>query len=200
MQFLDKIRQRKGLVIVLSAPSGAGKDAVLEELMQMCPDITRCITVTTREKRAGEENGKDYYFVSVDEFEKMKQRGEFLEYAAVYGSMYGTPKQWVLDQAAAGKDVILKIDVQGGAAVRREIPEAVMIFLLPPSMEELERRLRNRMTESEDEIARRLAEAQKEIEQIGIYDYAVINDSVEEAAKKLRCIVVAERCRIKIQQ
>jgi len=187
-------------VIVLSAPSGTGKDAVLEELIRICPDVTRCITITTRQRRDGEEDGRDYHFVSAEEFDKIKQQGGFLEYAEIYGSMYGTPKQWVIEQTAAGKDVILKIDVQGGAAVRREIPDAVMIFLLPPSMEELERRLRNRMTESEEEIARRLAEAKKEIEQIGIYDYAVINDNIEEAAKKLRCIVVAERCKIKIRQ
>jgi len=196
MRNWDEYRRKTGLVIVLSGPSGVGKDCVLEQFVKVCPGVVWCVTVTTRPPRPDEESGRDYFFVSVEEFGRMVEQGEFLEHAQVYGNLYGSPRRWVQEQTAAGKDVILKIDVQGGIAVKRQMPDAVMVFLTPPSLEELERRLRSRLTESEAEVAKRLLDARSEIEQIPYYDYLVENDVLEEAVETLRAIVVAERNRI----
>jgi guanylate kinase len=192
----NNYRRKSGLVIVLSGPSGVGKDRVLEEFLNDCPDVHKCVTVTTRAPRQSEQIGKDYHFVSVADFRGMVDEGKFLEFAEVHGNLYGTPREWVEEQTAAGNDVILKIDVQGGLAVKNQIPEAIMVFLVPPSIEELERRLRSRRTESEADVTKRLLDAQSELQHISRYQYAVENDIVEDAVTKLRAIVVAERSRI----
>jgi guanylate kinase len=198
MQSWDSYRRKSGLVIVLSGPSGVGKDRVLEEFVKVCPEVSRCVTVTSRAPRDSEQNGKDYHFVSAEDFRRMAEEGQFLEYAEVHGNLYGTPRAWVMEQTAAGRDVLLKIDVQGGIAVKSQIPEAVMAFVVPPSLEELERRLRSRLTESETAVTKRLLDARRELERISSYEYLIENDSVETAVATLRAIVIAERCRIRL--
>jgi guanylate kinase len=188
---------RQGKLYVLSGPSGVGKDTVLAALRQRVPSLGVCITATTRAMRPGESQGDPYQFLSITEFEGMVQRDAFLEYARVNGNnMYGTPRAWVEERRAAGQDVLLKIDVQGGREIRAKVPDAVLVFLEPPSMEELERRLRTRSTESEDAILVRLLDARSEQNQRSHYDYAVLNDTVENAAEKLASILIAEACRI----
>lgn len=196
MQDWNKYRHKTGLVIVLSGPSGVGKDRVLEEFVKLCPDVLRCVTVTTRPPRANEVAGKDYHFVSIQDFRRMVDAGEFLEFAEVHGNLYGTPRAWVDEQVNAGRDVALKIDVQGGISVKKQVPNAIMVFLVPPSLEELEHRLRSRLTESDAEITKRLLDARSEFEHICCYQYMVENDVVEKAASELRAIVIAERRRI----
>jgi guanylate kinase len=188
---------RSGKLYVLSGPSGVGKDTVLAALRVRVPSLAVCITATTRTMRPGESQGVPYQFLSVVEFEEMVRADAFLEYARVNGNnLYGTPRSWVEEQRAAGRDVLLKIDVQGGLAVRAKVSDAVLIFLDPPSMEELERRLRARSTEDEDAIRVRLLDARSELAQRPHYDYAVPNDTVESAAEKLQAILTAEACKI----
>ena len=185
------------MLVVLSGPSGVGKDTLLRRLEQVCPGIERCVTYTTREPRPGEVPGVDYNFVSVREFQKMIDEGDFLEYARVHTDLYGSPLSSVKHIRENGLDAVLKIDVQGGLTVSQKAPDAVMIFVAPPSMEELERRLRARYTDSEAAITKRLQDAQREIEHIPMYDYLVVNDEVEATVDRLRCIIVAERARVR---
>ena len=192
----DKHRRKTGLLVVLSGPSGVGKDALLTSFLDTCPGAVKCVTVTTRSPREGETPGQDYHFVSLQEFRRMVEAGEFLEYAKVHDNLYGTPRKWVEDTLAAGADVILKIDVQGGLAVKKQMAKAIMVFLAPPSLDELERRLRQRLTESETEITKRLLGARKELERIPEYDYLIENSALEEAAHRLQCVVLAERSRV----
>jgi guanylate kinase len=188
---------RRGRLFVLSGPSGVGKDTVLTLLHTLLPDIQWCVTATTRPKRDGEVHGKNYFFLSVEEFHRMVEENGFLEYAHVNGKhLYGTPRAWVEEQRNAGRDVLLKIDVQGGLNVKQLAPEAILLFLLPPSWDELERRLRMRNTESEDQILIRLLDARNELQQMSKYEYAVLNDTVENAAQLVRTIILAERARI----
>ncbi|MGC4043622.1 MAG: guanylate kinase [Armatimonas sp.] len=188
---------REGKLYVLSGPSGVGKDTVLAALQVRVPELSVCITATTRSMRPGESQGNPYQFLSVAEFETLVREDAFLEYARVNGNnLYGTPRAWVVAQRALGKDVLLKIDVQGGLTVREKMPDAILVFLEPPSMEELERRLRARSTEDEDAIRIRLMDARSELAQRPRYDYAVFNDTVEAAAEKLKAILIAEACRI----
>jgi len=196
MRIWDKHFRRGGLLIVLSGPSGVGKDAVLAEFTALYPQARRCVTVTTRPRRNSERDGVDYHFTTVKDFRKLAEEGGFLEYAEVHGHLYGTPRTWVEEQLGRGEDVVLKIDVQGGLNVKRAVPEAVMVFLVPPSLEELEKRLRSRNTDSDEDVARRLLNARRELEHIPRYDYIVENDSVTRAAEQLRAIVVAEHLRV----
>ncbi|MCW3060846.1 MAG: guanylate kinase [Capsulimonas sp.] len=194
-----------GLLVVVSGPSAVGKDTVLDILL-MTPGgshpVRKAVTVTTRAPRpkdggrSMEENGVDYFFVSSAEFYEMVSRDEFLEYAEVHDSWYGTPRQWVEEQRQQGVDIILKIDVQGGLAVKKKLSDAVLIFLEPPSIEELERRLRGRKSESEDAIKKRLLNAHSELAQRDYYDYAVTNDTVPDAVEAIRAILLARHCRI----
>ena len=186
----------RGRLFVVSGPSGVGKDTVLARLHSLMPDVVRCVTATTRAPRAGEIEGRDYLFVSLQQFREMVERDEFLEYARVYENLYGTPRAWVDEQRAQGRDVLLKIDVQGGLTVRTKVRDAVMIFLRPPSVAELERRLRTRLTDTEEQITTRLLDARSELQQIPNYDFAVVNDEVDRAADLLRAIILAERSRI----
>jgi len=183
------------LVLIVSGPSGSGKSTLVQRLLQM-PGTMASRSCTTRPRRATESRGKCYDFVSETEFDAMVSRGEFLEYARVFGKhSYGTPKQWLDESRAKGLDLVLEIDVQGAAQVKEKLPESVAIFILPPSREELERRLRSRGQDSDDEISRRLARAQSEIEAFGkFYDYCVVNDDVERAGREVEAILTAIRC------
>ncbi len=194
-----------GLLIVVSGPSAVGKDTVLDALLSasnFIHPLQKCVTTTTRPPRPKdggmEEDGVDYKFVSPSRFNEMVGNDEFLEYAEVHGiGWYGTPKKWVDERVRQGTDVILKIDVQGGLSVKTLSPEAVLIFLQPPSLEELERRLRGRGTESADSIAVRLLNARSEMAQRKYYDYAVTNDDVSDTVDAIRAILLAEHCRIR---
>ncbi len=196
MRTWSKYLHRGGLPVVVSGPSGVGKDAVLAELGRICPGVKRCVTTTTRPPREDEIAGVDYTFVSLDEFKRGVVEGEFLEHAEFCGNLYGTPKRLVEEQLAAGVDVVLKIDIQGGLAIKRLKPEAVLVFLVPPSIEELERRLRTRGTESQQVVDGRLKRALVELEHVSDYDYVIENDSVGKAAEDLGAVIVAEHCRV----
>lgn len=188
-----------GLLVVVSGPSAVGKDTVLDALLaekRAGHPIQKCVTATTRQPRAGERDGVDYHFISPARFNEMVSRDELLEYAEVHNHYYGTPRAWVSERQAAGADVILKIDVQGGVSVKKKMADAVLVFLQPPSLGELERRLRGRGTEDEDDIAVRLLNARKEMAQRAHYDYAVTNDTVRETVAAIRAILTAEHCRV----
>jgi guanylate kinase len=186
-----------GILYIISAPSGSGKSTLVNELRKFVPGLEFSISYTTRPPRGSEQNGREYYFISRRLFEEMIERNEFLEYADVFGNYYGTAKS-VLEQAAQrGNDVLLDIDVQGERQVKEKIPQAVSIFVLPPSRAELESRLRKRsMSEnvrSEEVIRRRLDRARKEIENYPNYDYILVNDRLEQSVDQLQAIVLAER-------
>lgn len=196
MRIWSEYARDGGLLIVLSGPSGVGKDAVLSEFLRLGTGVRKCVTCTTRAKREGEVDGVDYTFLTEDEFKRRQAAGGFLESAVYCGNMYGTPKDWVEQENSQGHDVVLKIEVQGGLEVKRQKPDCVMVFVVPPSLEELERRLRGRSTDSDDEIAGRLARARKELEVAAGYDYVIENDSIARAAEELRSVVIAEHNRI----
>jgi guanylate kinase len=183
------------LVLIVSGPSGSGKSTLVQRLLQM-PGTMASRSCTTRMRRATEASGKCYDFVTTEEFEAMVSRGEFLEYARVFGKhSYGTPKKWLEESRAKGLDLVLEIDVQGAAQVKEKLPESVAIFILPPSRAELERRLRSRGQDSDEEIARRLARARAEIEAFGkYYDFCVMNQDVEQAGREVEAILTAVRC------
>ena len=188
---------RQGKLYVLSGPSGVGKDTVLAALKPHVPDLAICITATTRVMRPTESPGNPYQFLSMTEFEEMVEADAFLEWARVNGgNLYGTPRKWVEEQRDAGMDVLLKIDVQGGLAVRGKVSDAVLIFLEPPTFPDLEKRLRARSTETEDAIRIRLLDARSELNQRPHYDYAVVNDTIDHAVEQLQAILLAEKCRI----
>jgi guanylate kinase len=185
-----------GLLLVLSAPSGAGKTTLAHRLLRELPSMMFSVSVTTRRPRGKEQDGVDYHFVDVATFQERIERGDFVEWAEVHGHFYGSP-QSVVEEARAKRGVaVFDIDVQGGQAIKRKHPDAVLIFVLPPSMDELERRLRDRKTDSDETIRRRMLAARSEIERgVAAYDYIVVNDDIERAFQELRSVVVAERCR-----
>ncbi len=188
---------QQGLLFVLSAPSGTGKDTVINALKQQGMDFYVVASVTTRAPRPGESEGNPYHFVSLEKFEQLMAQGELLEYANVHGNWYGQPRQAIRDNLRAGRDVLLKIDVQGAATIRRKVPEAIFIFLVPSSLEELAQRLTNRHTETEAERTRRLTDARKELAEQHWYDYVIVNrqDHLQEAVDQLRAIMLAEHAR-----
>jgi guanylate kinase len=192
---------RRGRLIVLSGPSGVGKDAVLAPLFAAgtCPPrLRRCITATTRDPRPGEVEGVDYFFLSREEFERRIAEGFFLEHACYAGRFYGTPRWWVDLERDRGNDVLLKIDVQGARQVRAAAADAVLVFIAPPSLKELERRLRGREEAADPaDLARRLAIARDELTLAPEYDYLVVNETIGQAVEDLRAIVLAERLRIR---
>lgn len=187
---------RPPLLLVISAPSGAGKSTICRQLVDRIPNLVFSVSTTTRPPRKDETEGIDYHFVSESEFENMIEQEAFLEWAEVHNAYYGTSRQAVLDELEKGRDVILDIDVQGGEQIQKLYPEAAMIFIVPPSMDELERRLRNRNTESEAEIKQRLSNARHELQSIHNYDFVVVNDTVEEAVGEVESIRRAEKLRL----
>lgn len=192
----------KGNLFVLSGPSGVGKDAILERILKIVPNLIKSVSYTTRPKRLGEEDGKSYFFIDEDKFKEMIEREEFLEWAMVHGYFYGTPKKMVEDTINKGFDIILKIDVQGGVNVKKVYNEAKLIFVLPPSFGELKRRLISRDTESLQDLNIRLKNAPLEISKICYYDYAVVNENLDEAVEIVKCIIFAERhklCKEKVE-
>ncbi|MDD2884464.1 MAG: guanylate kinase [Dechloromonas sp.] len=189
-----------GTLYVVAAPSGAGKSTLVGRLLECEPSIALSISCTTRSPRAGEVDGREYHFVAVDDFLQRISREEFLEWAEVHGNFYGTSQKWIADQLAAGRDVLLEIDWQGAQQVRKLFPEMVSVFILPPSMTELERRLVGRGTDSHDVIERRLAAAQAEMRHVGEFDYVIINDQLDQALEDLRAVVRASRLGFKAQR
>jgi len=183
------------LVLIVSGPSGSGKSTLVQRVLEL-PGTMPSVSCTTRPRRTTEASGKCYDFVTEAEFEAMAERGEFLEYARVFGKhSYGTPKKWLEESRKKGLDLVLEIDVQGAAQVKEKLPESVAIFILPPSRQELERRLRDRGQDSGEEITRRLAQARDEIAAFGkYYDYCVVNDDMERAGREAQSIVTALRC------
>lgn len=191
---------RKGSVIVISAPSGSGKSTLVKSLMASIPGLVFSVSYTTRPRRPGERHGREYFFVSPAGFKKRIAAGEFAEWANVHGHFYGTSRKQVRKAQAAGKDVLLDIDVQGHSQVRRRLPDAVSIFILPPSYRELQLRLRRRHSDAPDVIRRRLVNARKEMRRWREYDYLVVNDRVMNAARTLCAVVEAARARRDVLQ
>jgi guanylate kinase len=188
-----------GLLFVLSAPSGGGKDSVLRGLQKLGVPLQVSVSVTTRPPRPGEVNGVDYYFISQAEYDTLVAQDALLEHAVVHGNSYGVPRQPVREWLAAGKDVLLKIDVQGAATIRKKVPHAIFIFLAPESVEALVKRLHSRDTETAADLALRVADASHELAQQDWYDYCVINrqNHLDEAVEQVRAIIVAEHCRVR---
>jgi guanylate kinase len=190
----------RGSIIVVSAPSGSGKSTLVERLLAAMPGLRFSVSYTTRPPRQGEKNGREYFFVSRRKFRRMAAGGEFIEWAEVFGQFYGTAEQQLRAAQEAGQDVLLDIDVQGHAQLRHKLPEAVSIFVLPPSYAELERRLRERHSDTPEVIERRLDEARQEIRHWAEYDYLVVNGRLAQATKELRAIVEAARARRQVRE
>lgn len=186
-----------GFLLVLSGPSGSGKGTVSQAIMKENKEIVFSTSVTTRTPRPGEVNGENYFFVSKTKFEQMVEKDELLEHAFVHTNYYGTPKQFVFDQIENGEIVLLEINVQGALQIKKKYKEAVFIFLIPPTMEELRNRLVKRDTESEEEINTRFKNAFRELDFVGEYDYFVINDKVSQAVIDIENIIAAEKLRVK---
>ena len=182
-------------VYIISAPSGSGKSTLVNELRKLISNLDFSISYTTRRPRGSEQNGREYFFVPIQDFEAMIARGEFLEHANVFGNYYGTAKRFLQDAQRSGHDLLLDIDVQGAAQIKSKIKDAVSVFILPPDKKTLEWRLRNRSLDSEEVIQRRLLTAAKEIENYRSYDYILINDRLEDSIDELKAIVLSERLR-----
>jgi guanylate kinase len=187
--------KNKGLLIVISGPSGAGKGTICKELISK-GDFYLSVSATTRSPRKGEAEGTNYFFMKKETFEENIRNDNFLEYAEVYGNYYGTPKSKVMEMIENGLDVILEIDIQGALKVKENYPDGVFIFILPPSMEELKNRIINRASETPESLMLRFKSAYKEINYVSKYNYAVVNDTVDNAVDKIECIISAERCRV----
>lgn len=182
-----------GRLFVISGPSGVGKGTLIAQLVEQIPDLYISISATTRSKRLNERDGVDYYFLTEEEFLKKQKKNEFLEFAKVYGYYYGTFYETVKDKLNNGISVILEIDVQGALEVKKKISEAILIFIMPPSTEELENRLRNRSTETEEALRNRVEIAKKEIDYISEYKYVIVNDNLNNAARKLAEVIKKEK-------
>ena len=185
----------RGKLIVVSGPSGAGKSTVISRVMQRRHDLCFSVSATTRDPRPGEVNGVDYFFVTWDEFDRMIGEDELLEHAEYVTNCYGTPRAYVEQRLNEGMNVVLDIEVLGARQVRKKMPGAVLIFIAPPSLIELERRLRGRGTDTEEAVQGRLARARQEYQEADFYDYLIVNDDAEKAAKQLGAIIEAEHCR-----
>lgn len=186
----------RGVLIVISGPSGAGKGTICKALLEKHNDLFLSVSATTRQPRKGEVDGVNYYFLTKEQFVQKVEKGDFLEWAEVYGNYYGTPKSEVEKMLDAGKNVILEIDIQGALKVKENTEDGVFIFILPPSMEELKQRIIGRGSETPDSLMRRFNSAYQEINYISKYNYGVVNDTVEEAVKKIENIISAEECRV----
>ena len=188
--------KKRGLLIVLSGPSGSGKNTVCDEVKKNNKNIWESISMTSRKPRKGEIDGKSYYFVTEEEFKKNIEDDNMLEYAKFAGNYYGTPKKNIQKHLDNGEDVILVIEIQGALQIKQKVAQALFVFLLPPSMKELKRRLIDRNTESSSKVMERFERAYKEINELSKYNYVIVNDNVKDAAKKLESIILAERCRV----
>lgn len=189
-----------GALFIVSAPSGAGKTTLVRKLMERDPGIRHSVSYTTRQPRPGERDGHDYSFIDIQTFLAMRERGEFLEWAEVHGNFYGTSRAWLLDEMRAGRDTLLEIDWQGAQQVRALVPGAVSIFIVPPSIEELERRLRARGQDSEEVIQRRVAAALSELRHVDEFDFVIINNDLQEALEDIAAAVRAARLNFQRQQ
>ena len=187
---------RKGILFVLTAPSGAGKTTLLDMVLSIVPLLEYSVSVTTRPPRRGEVDGEDYTFTTRAEFEKLLAEGEFLEHAVVYDNYYGTRRSVIERALSAGKDIILDIDARGALQIMEKNYPAVYVYIMPPSMKELEKRLRGRKTDSEEVIRKRLSLAREEMGYAGRYDYVVVNDDLKTACEELTAIILAERLRV----
>ncbi|HEY8226878.1 MAG TPA: guanylate kinase [Pyrinomonadaceae bacterium] len=199
----DELSPRKvtpGTLFVVSSPSGGGKGTLIRRVLDAVPNLSYSVSYTTRAPRNGEVNGREYFFVNRDTFEKMVSAGEFLEWACVHGNLYGTAKKQVAEETAAGVDIILEVDVQGAASIRGLMLDAVSIFILPPSYEILKTRLIARGTDTPEQLAVRLKNAPEELEQFSCFDYVIINDNVDRAADQLAAIIYGERARCERQE
>jgi len=184
-----------GNLFIISAPSGAGKTSLVTALLATNREIDLSISYTSRPPRPGETNGKDYHFVSRETFLSMASHGDFLESAEVYGNLYGTSQSWIAAEIASGRDILLEIDWQGAAQVRSKFPECISIFILPPSLQALETRLKGRAQDSAEVIARRISSAQEDVAHVAEFDYVIINDKLDEALRQLNAVVVASGLR-----
>ena len=191
-------RQRSGLLLVISAPSGTGKSTLIRRLCAEFPRLAFSVSYTTRAPRIGEVNGREYHFVSQKDFASLREQGALAEWAEVHGQYYGTPRPAVLDMLAQGRDVLFDIDVQGARQLRETFPQGAFVFLLPPSRPALEARLRGRGTEDPETLARRLGNARMEIEQANFFDFLIVNDDLEQAYQELRTVYLAEELRSRI--
>ncbi|MEK3787972.1 MULTISPECIES: guanylate kinase [Paenibacillus] len=188
----------KGLLIVLSGPSGVGKGTVGNALRKRLPELTYSVSATTRSPRLGEEDGVNYFFKTREEFESMILNGQLLEHAEYVGNCYGTPRAFVEETLNQGKDIFLEIEVQGALQVKESFPEGIFVFLLPPSLDELKDRIRGRGTENSAVIDHRMSVAVDEMNLIRHYDYAVVNDEIELACKRIESIITAEHCKVRL--
>ncbi|MCT4584877.1 MAG: guanylate kinase [Peptostreptococcaceae bacterium] len=189
--------KKQGNLIVICGPSAVGKGTICKEFLKTNKDIKLSVSATTRKPREGEINGVNYYFLDKEDFLNKIENDEFLEYATVYDNCYGTPKGPVLENLKQGYDVLLEIDIQGAMQVKEKYPKGVFVFILPPTLKELENRIRNRGTESKEDMEKRLGCAQDEILQVEKYDYFIVNDDLVEATKKLNAIILAEQNSVK---
>jgi guanylate kinase len=188
------------MLIVVSSPSGGGKGTLIDRVLQTVPGVSYSVSYTTRAPRAGEQNGREYFFVTRPAFEQMIERGEFLEWANVYGHLYGTSHSQVERERNAGRDIILEIDVQGAESIRRLVSDAVTVFILPPSFELLRNRLISRGTDSAADLERRLRGAPAEVEQYKKFQYVILNDDINRASAQLAAVIHAERARCERQE
>lgn len=192
---MSMIEKREGILFVVSGPSGVGKGTVINEVLKVIKDINLSISYTTRPPRKNETNGKEYFFVSEEEFNRMIESGAFLEWAKVHGNLYGTPRSYIEEKLKNNEDVLLEIDTQGARQVKKVFPEGVFIFILPPSIDALLSRLRNRGTEDEKDIEVRLNNARNECREWRWYDYVVVNETISFSRDLIASIIMAERCK-----
>ena len=188
--------KKQGLLIIISAPSGAGKGSVINELLKMDNNLWLSISATSRPMRTNDEEGKTYYFYTKEEFENKIKEDYFLEYASYAGNYYGTPKKYIKEKIDSGKDVNLEIEIQGAMQVKKLIPEALCIFIMPPSLKELKKRLIGRNTDTKDKILERFKIAYQEMNEVTKYNYVVVNNEIDVAADKILSIIKAEKCRV----